>query len=201
MEVLTLFTKRSMALDFFKKHYCKKTRNYLTSLVYLVLTPEKELGWAAKNLQAGKLFFSPQRNQEIELENLENCQIISPESVFFYKNKMFWYKLNKATKDYSIVYVKVINSVTFAERLYPDMEFKFCLVKDKKNNIINCAWVAFKNEKIQKQIPIFQDEPEYKAKDVFFEPTALGDEFRFLDKKWYTCTEKGKCLLAELPII
>ena len=201
MEVLTLFTKRSMALDFFKKHYCKKTRNYLTSLVYLVLTPEKELGWAAKNLQAGKLFFSPQRNQEIELENLENCQIISPESVFFYKNKMFWYKLNKATKDYSIVYVKVINSVTFAERLYPDMEFKFCLVEDKKNNIINCAWVAFKNEKIQKQIPIFQDEPEYKAKDVFFEPTALGDEFRFLDKKWYTCTEKGKCLLAELPII
>lgn len=200
MESLTLFTKRSLALDFFKKHYCKKTRHYLTSLVYLVLTPKEELGWVAKNLEAGKLFFSTKRNQETELANLNDCQIISLESIFLYKGKVFWYKFNKATKDYSIVFIRVVSSVSFAERLYPDMEFKFCLVKDKKNNIINCAWVAFKNEKIQKQIPIFQDETEYKAKDVFFEPLALDDEFRFLGKRWYTCTEKGKCVIAELPI-
>lgn len=200
MESLTLFTKRSLAMDFFKKHFQKRTRQYLSSLVYLVLTPQKELGWVAKNIEAGKFFFSSKRNQEIELQNLNNCQIISPESIFVYKGKIFWYKPNKIIKDYCIVFVKTVNSVEFAEKLYPDMDFRFCLVKDKLNNIINCAWVTFDGSKVAQQIPIFQDEPEYNSKDVFFEPTAIGDEFFFLEKKWYTCTEKGKCVLAELPI-
>lgn len=200
MESLTLFTKRSSALNFFKKHYCRKTRQYLTSLVYLVLTSKEELGWVAKNFEAGKLYFSSERNQETELENLQNCQIISPESVFLYKGKVFWYKFNKVTKDYGIVFVKVINAVSFVEKIYPDMDFKFCLVKNNKNQIINCAWVAFDKTLIVKQIPIFQDEQEYEVKDVLFEKYEMGNEFRFLDKRWYTCTEKGKCVLAELPI-
>ena len=195
MESLTLFTKRSLALNFFKKHYCKRTRQCLSSLVYLILTPQKELGWAAKDLENGNLFFSKKREQETQLNSLENCQIISPESVFMYKGKVFWYKFNRVSKDYSIVYVRNVNSVTFAERIYPDETFQFCLVKDKQNNIINCAWVSK-----HKQIPIFQDEPEYKPKEVSFEPTTLGDEFIFLNKRWYTCTEKGKCILAELPL-
>lgn len=202
MESLTLFTKRSLALDFFKRHYCKKTRQYLSSLVYLVLTPKEELGWVAKNFEAGKLFFSTKRNQETEIEfaKLHDYQIISPESVFVYKGKVFWYKFNKATRDYGIVFLRVINSVGFVEQIYPDMDFKFCLVKNQQNHIVNCAWVSFKKSSVVQQIPIFQDEPDYNVKDVFFEPYAMGDEFRFLNKRWYTCTEKGKCILAELPI-
>ena len=195
MEALKVFTKRSSALDFFKKHYCRKTRNYLTSLVQLIITPQQELGWVAKNFGSGKMFFSSRRDQEIEVENLGSCQVIQPESVFLYKGKIFWYKFNKVTKDYSIIFVKIIHSITFAEQLYPNETFKFCLVKNKQNNIINCAWVSD-----NRQIPIFQDEPEYNQQKVLLDPLSLGDEFYFLGKRWYSCTEKGKCILAELPL-
>lgn len=201
METLTLFTKRSLALDFFRKHYNKRTRGYISSLVYLILTPKKELGWVAKSPETGKYFFSKKREQEVEIENLDNCQIISPESIFLYKEKVYWYRFNKVTKDYNIVFVKMVDSITFAERLYPDTEFKFCLMKNGNNNIINCAWVAYENGIITKQIPVFQDEPSYKGKDISFEPINMGDEFFFMNRRWYTCTEKGKCLLAELPVI
>ncbi len=196
MENLSLFTKRSVAIDFFKYHYAKKNRSYLINLIYLVLTPQKELGWVAKMPDTGKLFFSAKRNQETPIDSLKNYKIISPESVFLYKNHLFLYKYNRTTKDCYIVYLKTVNSVTYPERLFPEKDFKFCLVKNQQNQIINCAWVAEDT-----QLAVFQDEPQYNPKEIVLEPMELGKEFEFSGKKWYTCTEKGKCLLADLPII
>ena len=192
---LNLFLKRSLALKFFKPYVPKKYKASLTNLVSLVLTPQNELGWVLRNFNNGTILFSKKRFQETELDSLTGCKIIPYESAFMYNNKVFLYKHNRATKDYTIVFLKIVASEIYPEQIFPDEDFHFCLVKDKQNNIINCAWKSH-----EKFIPIFQEEPNFNSKNVCFEPLQLDDEFIFQGRRWYLCTEKGKCLLAELPL-
>ena len=192
---LTLFLKRSSALEFFKPFVPKKYKASLTNLVSLVLTPQNELGWVLRIFNNGTILFSKKRFQETELDSLTGCKIIPYESAFMYENKVFLYKHNKVTKDYAIVFLKIVDSVVYPEQIFPDEDFHFCLVKDKENNIINCAWKSQ-----EKFIPIFQEETKFNSKNVHFEPLNLDDEFIFLKRRWYLCTEKGKCILAELPL-
>lgn len=190
---LGIYYKRSLAMNFFRKHYSSRKRIDCFSLIHLIINPKKELGWIAKS--ANKIFFSKEINKEIEINDLNGCKIIAPDSLFLFKGKIFFYKNNKTTKDYSIVFIKIVHSIAFAEQLYPNETFRFCVVKNKQNQIINCAWVSTKHH-----ITIFQSEPDYDENEVIFEPKAMNEEFQFLNKKWYTCTEKGKWIVAELSM-
>lgn len=195
---IKVYSKRSLAMNFFKNHFTKKTKAYLSNLIYLVVTPTKELGWIAKAPDTGKMFLSDQKNKEKEISSMAGCTIISPETAFMFKKKVFLYKHNRITKDNSIVFLKMVYSVIYAEQLYPNTEFQFYLVKDEQEKIINCAWVGLVDNKTV-DIPIFQEEPEYDSKKIHLTALDLDEEFTFLGKRWYTCTEKGKCILAELP--
>lgn len=193
---MDIFVKKSAAINYYRPQYTKKTREYLASLIYLAFSPKKELGWLAKNINEKYVLFSPKKNEEEKYAEATGFSIITPDSPFLYRGKVYMYKVYKFPKDNGIIELRNILSIRIAEQLYPEEQFAACLIKNKDGKIINCAWVSEKHH-----VTIFQDEPNYQLSEVTIEPLQFGKEFRLKNKKWYTCTEKGKCILSELPII
>lgn len=202
------FSKRSLAAAYFKQYF--KGRNALSdakAFTNLVITTKGQLGWCCLICGTKERRITFGKNKDtVAKPNVPFktwYKTIPPESTFIYKNHLFLYRSYKANCDYGILPLYIVDNVKYVQKLHEDKELDFELyaIKDKSGIIINYAWAAFKEETLDAQYPIFQDEViDYNLNSVHFEPISYGQEFIFANSCWYSCTEGGTLALGQLPM-
>lgn len=198
--MLNLLASKSAVFDFFKSELGGRIVSEKKGSVFLALSPSDKLVWIYKNVQTGRIYLNYQLGKVISISSLANYKVVPQGKMFFYHGDIVHYKQSRATKDYRITKVVNLFSIVSVKQLFPHTSFDFCLVKDEQGKIVNCAWASFKGDILIKEVTVFRNEAAYNNDEVTFEKVKLGDTFQYLGRKWYTCTEKGEIILAELPM-
>ena len=198
--MLDLLASKSAVFEFFKSELGRRIVSEKKGNVFLALSPSDKLVWVYKNIQTGKSYLNCQLGEVVSISSLENYKIIPQGKMFFYRGDIMHYKPSRITKDCRITKIVNLFSVVSVRQLFPSIGFDFCLVKDEEGKIVNCALASFNGDVLIQDVTVFRNEATYNSDEVTFEKVKLGDTFQYLGRKWYTCTEKGEVVLAELPM-